>query len=232
MKRYINEYYEELGVIKLRLGQVNSEIVKTESYNFTCRFFFQSLATFIPLYHNGVISFPSHNNSYLLEKRESLELQYNILYDQIRNMEKNKKCILLTELSFAVTKGDVKQVVKLANMHSINYKDDLGNTALHYAIKHKHYNIMKILLVKGANPNIKNDHQISPIDMDSYLKELVQHNNELRAVELQKALSLPYELGLIIAQFEGYSPKSSLPFSLDSEEIYILGEANDELFSN
>ncbi|MBN8523570.1 MAG: ankyrin repeat domain-containing protein [Rickettsiales bacterium] len=231
MKSYLNEYYDELNTIKLQIKKVNSEKIRTDSYNLTFGFMLQILRSMTPF---GPISYTNSESSniYLEKKKSLLELQRDKLYDQIHNMEKNKKCILLTDLSYAVTKGDAKQVIKLANMHNINYKDDLGNTALHYAVKHKHYNIMEILLVEGANPNIKNDHQISPIDMDSYLKELVQHNNELRAVELQKVLSLPYEVGLIIAQFEGYSPKSSLPFFLDSGEIGTLGEVKSEFFSD
>jgi len=49
--------------------------------------------------------------------------------------------------------------------NSVNQQDYLGNTALHYAIKMKDKKSINILSYYKANPNIKNNDGISPLDL-------------------------------------------------------------------
>lgn len=56
----------------------------------------------------------------------------------------------------------------------INQKDNQGNTALHYAVFTKNYEKMKLLVQKGANPKIKNEEGITPLDL---AKRMLNPNN-------------------------------------------------------
>lgn len=55
-----------------------------------------------------------------------------------------------------------------------NIKDKKGNTALHYAVKHSHARIIKKLLQKGADRNIKNNSNKSPEKLAKNKPEILE----------------------------------------------------------
>uniref|UniRef100_A0ABD2VYI8 Uncharacterized protein n=1 Tax=Trichogramma kaykai TaxID=54128 RepID=A0ABD2VYI8_9HYME len=61
----------------------------------------------------------------------------------------------------------------------IDFQDKSGNTALHVAVDNKHRNLMKLLLRRGADPNVANDkgqtflHALCSEDIDSDILELL-----------------------------------------------------------
>lgn len=62
-------------------------------------------------------------------------------------------------------KGYVKRILDLDNPI-----DDYGNALLHLAVAQKDHNLVAILLVKGANPNVWNHSGASPLRMAKLLK--------------------------------------------------------------
>ena len=238
MKSYLNEYYDELNVLKLQIKQVDFERIKVEGYNF--------VNLILRALEPRSLMVSQQPSTMGLEIQKSLlESQHNELYEQIKNLEKYKKCVLLTSLSYATVKGDEKEVIKLVNSYNINYKDDLGNTALHYAAKHQHFNIIRILLDRGADVSIKNDDYQEPRDIlpiglqgkfELYVKEKEQHdieNIKIKALVLYEAThKLPYELCLSISEYNGsLDVLQGLSFSIPEEEVNTVGESNDNIFS-
>jgi len=53
----------------------------------------------------------------------------------------------------------------------LNIKDNLGNTALHYALKHENKHMLIALLLFGANPEISNNEDKKPVDMSKFTKD-------------------------------------------------------------
>lgn len=95
-----------------------------------------------------------YNNHHALE--ELLNVNVDVNY-------KNNKHI--NALHLAVMKKDsvmVKMIIKY--IKNINAKTLIGDTALHYACSYQLYDIIKILLNAGADPNIsESEHELYPI---------------------------------------------------------------------
>jgi len=53
----------------------------------------------------------------------------------------------------------------------INYKDNLGNTALYYAVKLKDKYAINVLMSCHADPTIKNNERVSPLDLAYELRD-------------------------------------------------------------
>ncbi|WP_457621183.1 ankyrin repeat domain-containing protein [Persephonella sp.] len=63
----------------------------------------------------------------------------------------------------AAKDGDVKLLqLAIAKGADINTTDDRGGTALHWAVYYGHEDIVKILLLHGANPFLEDKNGISP----------------------------------------------------------------------
>lgn len=62
-------------------------------------------------------------------------------------------------------KGDYKTVQEYLNKHgvNINAQDEYGNTALQLAVSENNPVMVRILLNKGADPNIENSQDVTPI---------------------------------------------------------------------
>ncbi|NPA58483.1 MAG: ankyrin repeat domain-containing protein [Aquificae bacterium] len=62
--------------------------------------------------------------------------------------------------------GDVERVkLALAKGADVNAQDDKGGTALHWAVFYGHGDIVRLLLMHGANPDIKDRNGITPVDV-------------------------------------------------------------------
>jgi len=62
--------------------------------------------------------------------------------------------------------GDIDRVrLAIAKGANINAQDENGGTALHWAVFYEHGNIVRLLLMHGANPYIKDKNGITPIDV-------------------------------------------------------------------
>lgn len=227
MKQYLNDYYYELNKLDALVEEENSYTNKINSYSFIGFIFDQALksATLI-----GHISPPMLTNNISSNPHKSLlSIRRDELREEIRNLEKSKKLILLTELSYAVVKKDENQVAILSNSYNINLKDDLGNTALHYAAKYGHFTIMITLIHKGGNLSIENDNHQKPLALipSQYQEEagvFIKGRSEI----LYKMINLPYELCLKIVEYE-YGVKMMQSVYLD-QEILLLGENITNLY--
>ena len=96
---------------------------------------------------------------------------------EIRDDENNIMKTINEELNEAVIKGNFEKVKEcLKNGANINYRHH-SNTALHWAIWHKKNDIAKYLIEQGADINLKNESETTPLDGDTPLKYAVQENN-------------------------------------------------------
>ena len=85
----------------------------------------------------------------------------------------------------AVKRGNLKAVETILERDKIidvNQQDGKsGNTALTYAVDKEHYEVVKLLLQKGADPKIRNKHGYNSIDAtrfckDSRITDLLNHH--------------------------------------------------------
>ena len=53
----------------------------------------------------------------------------------------------------------------LAAAADVNVQDRFGNSALHYAVRTGNPAVLQMLLEKGANPNVRNDQGVTPLDL-------------------------------------------------------------------
>ncbi len=51
------------------------------------------------------------------------------------------------------------------NPETVNAPDDHGNTPLHHAVHHHAEKAVEVLLEKGADPTLRNDQEIKPVDI-------------------------------------------------------------------
>lgn len=71
-----------------------------------------------------------------------------------------------TPLIYFSEKGDKTSFEFLIKYGAdLNAQDSLGNSALHYAAKSSHVEIVAALLEKGANANIKNKERLTPYNV-------------------------------------------------------------------
>ncbi len=62
--------------------------------------------------------------------------------------------------------GDIDRVrLAIAKGANLNYQDEHGGTALHWAVFYGYKDIVQLLLMQGANPLIKDKDGITPIDV-------------------------------------------------------------------
>lgn len=199
MKQYLNDYYYELNKLNVLIEQENSDQNKIDSYNFI---FFQ-VFKFAKLVDHFAYPMLTTNNIGSNTQKSLLSVRRDELREEIRILEKSKKLILLPELSYAVVKKDENQVMTLSDSCNINLKDDLGNTALHYAAQYGHFTIMRLLIHKGGDLSIKNDNHKTPLALiPSQDQEQVQVFIQERSKTIYEIISLPYELCLKIVEYE------------------------------
>lgn len=102
-----------------------------------------------------------------------------------------------TPLIMAVIMNNLDMVKKVINKETVNFKGYHGNTALHYAIELNSPNITKVLLDYGANCNIINQSEASPLmaavnkKKNAKLVDSIQSKDEF--IKLDSIISLLVE---------------------------------------
>ncbi|XP_053571098.1 transient receptor potential cation channel subfamily A member 1 [Bombina bombina] len=90
-----------------------------------------------------------------------------------------------TPLHHAVKKGHLElmlMIINDTNTEVLNVLDCRGNSPLHWAVQKNQANCVKILLSRGANPNILNHYRLSPLHMavqlhfNNIVEELINHS--------------------------------------------------------
>ena len=62
--------------------------------------------------------------------------------------------------------GDIDRVrLAIAKGAYVNYQDEKGGTALHWAVFYGHKEIVRLLLMQGADPLIRDKNGITPVDV-------------------------------------------------------------------
>lgn len=95
-------------------------------------------------------------------KKLLIQNRDNIDYDIVDDNER-------TLLMFAASYGDkdiINEIVKYGN--GIDKTDINGQTALHLAVRHNKYDSVKELIRLNANPNIKDNYSLTPIDIAEF----------------------------------------------------------------
>ncbi|RUM60358.1 MAG: hypothetical protein DSY53_00845 [Persephonella sp.] len=62
--------------------------------------------------------------------------------------------------------GNIEYVkLAIAKGANLNAKDDKGSTALHWAVYYGYKDIVRLLIMQGANPYITDNYGLTPIDV-------------------------------------------------------------------
>jgi ankyrin repeat protein len=82
----------------------------------------------------------------------------------------------LTPFMYAININSL-MVIKIfinKNKVDLNVKDNNGNTPLHIAIQNKSYTTAQFLIKSGSNPRLKNNNNISPLDLVEQMIDNIQ----------------------------------------------------------
>ena len=97
----------------------------------------------------------------------------------------------------AAMNGEVEQVQKHLEKNCPDVLDSSGYTALHYAARHGHLNVCKILLICGANPNcLTPAGKASPLHRAAYsghsdiVEILAKHGAKLDSIDVDGQTAL------------------------------------------
>jgi len=80
-----------------------------------------------------------------MDIRDVIDVTYNTLVGNSVTFSK-----------FETIEESAEKFIENYGEKNIDYRDDYGNTFLHYAIFYRNFDVCKFLLKKGASPNIKN----------------------------------------------------------------------------
>ena len=106
----------------------------------------------------------------------------------------------------------------------VDQQDYLGNTALYYAVEMNNIPVIKNLVNKNANPNIKNNEGRSPLD-------LAHENGNKTVLNLLTNTSLPYTKSSSSPSSSPY-PQSSSPYPRSSSSISLNPPSYEECTKN
>ena len=73
----------------------------------------------------------------------------------------------IDNIFISVARHQTESVKKLIDLDPavLNFRDSLGNTALHLACGYKYFDIVQHLLAAGANKHIRNRYGLTPSDL-------------------------------------------------------------------
>ncbi len=96
----------------------------------------------------------------------------------------------IEKFSDAVVFGDLKEAKSLIAKYPqiVNAKDKYGFTALHNIMTEEQFEILELLLVEGADPNVKNDEGIASLHLAAWVKNadlLLKAGANINTVDLQ-----------------------------------------------
>ncbi|XP_069777339.1 transient receptor potential cation channel subfamily A member 1-like [Narcine bancroftii] len=97
-----------------------------------------------------------------------------------------------TPLHYAAGAGHIDiltLIIGCANFEVLNVIDCNGNTPLHWAAEKNEAQVVQVLLDKGANPNILNNTQFTPL----HLAVALNHNAVVKALALHRSTDLNLE---------------------------------------
>ena len=92
----------------------------------------------------------------------------------------------------AVKKNDINQLEEMLSLGmdpNIILSKHGGDTALHFAARAGHFKIIKTLIAHGANPDVANDSDVTPLfdavrsDHERATLELLRHVNKIKDIE-------------------------------------------------
>ncbi len=119
----------------------------------------------------------------------------------------------------AVIKGDIGSVK--SQIDSVDFKDENGSTALHYACLMRNEELIKLLTEHGAKFHIKNNDSISPKDL--YLFEFESYFNNKLAYDCVKEIS-------VIAKYRPKWTFENRPKETNPQTIKLCGKIVSEDF--
>ena len=91
-------------------------------------------------------------------------LKYKKKYLNLKNNLKGGVSNVNVDLNFAInTEDNINEIKPLININNINKKDIIGNTPLLNSIKQYNFEVTKLLLEKGADVDIPDNDNITPL---------------------------------------------------------------------
>ena len=97
------------------------------------------------------------------------------------DMKKYHKGRLLRSVSGSEGNWDIAKILIDAGA-DVNLQSEFGNTALHFACEEERDVLIKLLLKSGANPNIKNKNDETPIDIVKQKITFGSNKEEMKAI--------------------------------------------------
>jgi ankyrin repeat protein len=148
--------------------QAQKAIINAAVHNHT------NIIQFIESLNGPIYDIPDNQQNQLLHKSAYYGANKSINYLLNKNANPNEENVNhLLPIHIAIQSGSIAsiQVFLENNPSALSYKDHDGNTLIHHAILHRQYNVLIYLIDCGADLEIPNNSQFTPLALANYIKD-------------------------------------------------------------
>jgi len=170
-----------------------------------------------PLYQNTLLMFAAINNTTVM--KELLENDPGII-NEVNSKGENTLIIASKICNTSAVDILLKYGI------DVNHQDNLGNTALHYAVEINSPFLIHRLLCKKADIHIKNNIGKSPLD---YAQDLEINKNEIVDMMINPSIHLKKDkfINLVSSKYEEEIKNYLLPYINNDYPEYKSGHSNE-----
>jgi len=194
----------------------------------------RSKSSFVDPYGNNLLMYSALNNS-----ADSANSLLEDSYDLIKQTNLNQETPLIVCAKLGADKV-AKEILKYRFIQvdghylktkytDINHKDVKGNTALHYAVQLKDYNMANLISFHKADKDIKNNEGLTPMELAGKDETMINYLNHPINYNDDKIKDQPFPISEYRNKYrKSYEPSISQDYqanpNIDDEIYYYISE--------